>query len=47
VDIMFIYMNALSYDGDSRLVFGSISEVLRLLNTLFGVICCEYVEVGC
>ncbi len=32
--IMFIYMNALSHDGDCRVVFGSMSEVLRLLNII-------------
>ena len=34
VGIMFIYMNTLSHDRDCRVVFGSISEVLRLLNII-------------
>ena len=34
VGIMFIYMIALSHDDDCRVVFGSISEVLRLLNII-------------
>jgi hypothetical protein len=34
VGIMFICMNALSQDGDCRVVFGSISEVLNLLNII-------------
>ena len=32
--IMFIYMIALSHDDDYRVVFSSISEVLRLLNII-------------
>ena len=32
--IMFIRMIALSHDDDCRVVFGSISEVLRLLNII-------------
>ncbi len=34
VGIMFIRMIALSHDDDCGVVFGSISEVLRLLNTI-------------
>ena len=34
VGIIFMYMNALCHDGDYRVVFGSISEVLRPLNMI-------------
>ncbi len=34
VGIMFIYMITLCHDDDGRAVFGSISEVLRLLNII-------------
>ena len=34
VGIIFIYMIALSHDDDCTVVFGSISEVLRLLNII-------------
>ncbi len=34
VGIIFIYIITLSHDSDCRVVFGSISEVLRLLNII-------------